>query len=223
MAIGQALRKGLEALSLVPSAKSQQLADSLVKESETERLKNRRRLADERAALVAEHRAVAETYREQHDVAVAGVVRKQAELDEAVAAERDVRRAEMGASLRFDTQRNRLDSELRTSASPLIAACVDELRTLLLTAYSKDKRRVIMERQRHGFGVAVPLWNNHESLRRRAEAIRAAIPVVDALAYEALDDVELEARLEAIRTGLPSVDAVSRDERFVDDDEDGAA
>ncbi len=203
MTIGSTLKAGLEALGLAPSAKSQLLADSLIQESEAERQRIRHAQIADRAANLGEQTSRSLAFEPRRAAALAAVERKQAELQAAIEARHVIEHAHRGEMLDLSMRCGRIEGALLASASPQIEAFMKEMQAAWQATF--EERDSISERTIAG--SMRETWTNVASVDRRATAIRAVMEIAPGLAFEPLDDTEVEVRLSDLRDSLPAVES----------------
>jgi hypothetical protein len=111
------------------------------------------------------------------------------------------------ASFTYDASRNRIEHELRRTASPAIALFVGEMRD----AWHKTKNTTVQIQARPILNfvtgkISEAIATNAASLAVRMRAIRSAIATAENLALEA-DQSDIDLRLEKLRQALPAVGA----------------
>ncbi len=111
------------------------------------------------------------------------------------------------ASFAYLAASDRLELELRRTASPAIALFVSEMRDAWHATRNKPvETRSHLVRNPITRQTSETIASNGASFTRRLTAIRAAMAAAEAMALEA-NQVDVEVRLEKLRQGLPAIGA----------------
>ncbi len=211
MTIASTLSDALAAIGLAPSTKSQQLANSLIQESDAEQLQVRQTTAAELAAAEAAELAAVLA----HETALKPLQARAEELQGLFdAAQLDVAKASAArqvAAHRAGQRIDRLRGALRATASPAIGEFVREMRAALQTTYTA--RRDVMGHNWAGKDFLA--FSNADSVAARAETIKHAIDACGengSLLYAPFDDDGLTAALDLLRRGIPEIEEPSIDD-----------
>lgn len=205
MRLPDTLRNGLEALGLVPSDKSRAIADALLQEHEADKLARRRSLAHELTATIAAEGIAfrrAETERlplvDALDRAEAAVLEARERLFAFDAAAR-------AEAWEFYSASQRIQGELRRTASPLIDEFVRELIAMIDATYmARDSCEEEM-----ASGNIRETWTNVASIQTRVAAIRAALDECresGTLPYRSLAESELREEIDRMRRAIPDLE-----------------
>ena len=183
------------------------MSKKLMRERQERSLAERKDWAGEIEVLTAAHLKALSGLNAAVDVGAAGMEKAREALKEAEEAYRVVYFARSNATLRFDTQRFRLEARLRESAPAEIDAFLADL--------SSESDRV----RKYGRNVSPPRRNPLtgemeggssnllESVTARLKGIDEARVEAEGLKLRALDREKVAAELDRIQDGIPQVEA----------------
>jgi hypothetical protein len=174
-------------------------------ESDAAVLEHRKQLSSDMAAL---DRKMSKAYPAMEEAVTAAVVARDAAKKALIEAERKLAQAsvqKMNASFRYQTDRDAIEHELRSSSSPLLAEFISEMHDALQeTRKSFYVDREVIHRNPVTGTVRRSQASNAAEVNSRLAAIDAAVETAKALQLDPQQS-EVTAKLAKLRSSLPSV------------------